>query len=96
MTLKEKKKALRTKSDYDASSPTSEANDSCVKNVLVDVMASQEEQDEYTAVLGGMLTVQIAQADITEETTDAITNAANEFLTHGMGVAGAISEAGGP
>ena len=43
-----------------------------------------------------MLTVQIAQADITEETTDAITNAANEFLTHGMGVAGAISEAGGP
>jgi O-acetyl-ADP-ribose deacetylase (regulator of RNase III) len=34
--------------------------------------------------------------DICNETTDAITNAANSQLNHGAGVAGAISEKGGP
>jgi O-acetyl-ADP-ribose deacetylase (regulator of RNase III) len=41
-------------------------------------------------------TLQLAQGDITAETSDAIVNAANENLRHGAGVAGAISRNGGP
>lgn len=40
-------------------------------------------------------TLQIVQGDITAETTDAIVNAANEYLQHGAGVAGAIAQKGG-
>ncbi len=40
-------------------------------------------------------TIQIVQGDITAETTDAIVNAANEYLQHGAGVAGAIVRRGG-
>ena len=39
--------------------------------------------------------IQIVQGDITLEQVDAIANAANQFLRHGGGVAGAISRAGG-
>jgi putative ATPase len=41
-------------------------------------------------------TFQLVQGDITTETTEAIVNAANEYLKHGAGVAGAISRRGGP
>jgi len=41
-------------------------------------------------------TLELIQADITELTTDAIVNAANEHLAHGGGVAGVISRRGGP
>ena len=47
-------------------------------------------------MLGGKLIIQIARADITGETTDAITNAANSGLMLGGGVAGAIRSKGGP
>ena len=40
--------------------------------------------------------LQLAQGDITVEKTDAIVNAANEYLQHGAGVAGAIARRGGP
>ncbi len=40
--------------------------------------------------------LEVAQGDITAETTDAIVNAANRFLEHGSGVAGAIVRRGGP
>jgi O-acetyl-ADP-ribose deacetylase (regulator of RNase III) len=40
--------------------------------------------------------LEIVQGDITVETTDAIVNAANRFLEHGSGVAGAILRRGGP
>ena len=85
---------MRTKTKYDASSPTSLENDHCIKNIAVDVTASKEE--EFTAVVGEILTVQIAEVNITQESTDAITNAANEDLCHGMGVAHAIAKASGP
>jgi O-acetyl-ADP-ribose deacetylase len=39
--------------------------------------------------------LQIAYGDITTETTDAIVNAANRYLEHGAGVAGAILRKGG-
>jgi O-acetyl-ADP-ribose deacetylase len=39
--------------------------------------------------------LEIAQGDLTQETTDAIVNAANSRLAHGGGVAGAIVRAGG-
>ena len=38
----------------------------------------------------------LAEGDITELDTDAIVNAANEWLAHGGGVAGVISRKGGP
>jgi O-acetyl-ADP-ribose deacetylase len=41
-------------------------------------------------------TLQLVQGDITTETTDAIVNAANQYLQHGAGVAGAILRSGGP
>jgi O-acetyl-ADP-ribose deacetylase (regulator of RNase III) len=40
--------------------------------------------------------IQIVQGDITREDADAIVNAANEWLKHGGGVAGVISQRGGP
>jgi len=39
--------------------------------------------------------LQLVQGDITAETTDAIVNAANEYLRHGAGVAGAVVRKGG-
>ena len=46
-------------------------------------------------VLSSGQTIQIAQGDLTTETTDAIVNAANEHLSHGGGVAWAIVRRGG-
>ena len=46
--------------------------------------------------MGDMLSIEVVQNDITEELSDAITNAANENLDHDGGVAGAISSSGGP
>src|SRR5262245_55373499 len=40
-------------------------------------------------------TIQVVQSDLTAETTEAIVNAANEWLQHGGGVAGAIRRQGG-
>lgn len=42
------------------------------------------------------LKCQLVQGDITQETVDAIVNAANSHLQHGGGVAGAIAHKGGP
>ncbi len=41
-------------------------------------------------------TLQLVLGDITLEKTDAIVNAANRYLQHGAGVAGAIVRRGGP
>lgn len=45
--------------------------------------------------LSGGQTLQIVHGDITDESTDAIVNAANSQLAHGGGVAGAIVRRGG-
>lgn len=41
-------------------------------------------------------TLELVEGDITQMATDAIVNAANEYLAHGSGVAGAIVRRGGP
>ncbi len=41
-------------------------------------------------------TIQLAQGDLTNEPLEAIVNAANRYLQHGGGVAGAILRHGGP
>ena len=46
-------------------------------------------------VINGWLNVSVNLGDITNEDVDAITNAANEHLAHGAGVAGAIMRKGG-
>ena len=46
-------------------------------------------------ILSGGQALQIVQGDLTEEPVDAIVNAANAYLQHGGGVAGAISRRGG-
>ena len=46
--------------------------------------------------MGGILTIEVVQSDITNEVSDAIVNAANSQLEHGKGVAGAISKRAGP
>jgi O-acetyl-ADP-ribose deacetylase len=48
---------------------------------------------EFQLPSGGC--IQIVQGDITEEKVDAIVNAANAYLQHGGGVAGAIVRRGG-
>ena len=52
--------------------------------------------DQYKGHLGGILTIEVIQSDITKEEVDAITNDANASLKHGKGVALDISKAGGP
>jgi len=47
-------------------------------------------------VLSSGQTLQLVQGDITSESIDAIVNAANKYLQHGAGVAGAILRRGGP
>ncbi len=44
----------------------------------------------------GHAILELVEGDITEMATDAIVNAANEYLAHGGGVAGAIARKGGP
>jgi O-acetyl-ADP-ribose deacetylase (regulator of RNase III) len=46
-------------------------------------------------LLNDWLEVSVNLGDITNEDVDAITNAANEHLSHGAGVAGAIMRKGG-
>lgn len=53
-------------------------------------------EGDYRGKIGDSLTIEVVKCDITKETTDAITNAANGSLAHGGGVAGAISAVGGP
>ena len=56
----------------------------------------RDSEERYKGILGGILTIQVVQNDITSEVVDAITNAANEKLDHGhYGVAGAIARNGG-
>jgi O-acetyl-ADP-ribose deacetylase len=45
--------------------------------------------------LPGEATLQLVQGDLTDERVEAIVNAANAYLQHGGGVAGAISHRGG-
>lgn len=52
-------------------------------------------KNHYSCVMNDWLRLSVIQNDITNENVDAITNAANEWLSHGAGVAGAIMRSGG-
>lgn len=52
-------------------------------------------EEQHRVVINDWLNVSVIKGDITEEDVDAITNAANEYLSHGAGVAGAIMRKGG-
>ncbi|MFZ6026931.1 MAG: macro domain-containing protein [Chloroflexota bacterium] len=53
-------------------------------------------QTLVTHTFPGGQSLELAQGDLTQETTEAIVNAANSALQHGGGVAAAISRKGGP
>ncbi|CDW79702.1 UNKNOWN [Stylonychia lemnae] len=53
-------------------------------------------KEQNKVLLGGWLEVSVNFGDITNEQVDAITNAANEFLSHSGGLPFAISKKGGP
>ncbi len=53
------------------------------------------DKKKFEVVINGWLNVSVNLGDITNEEVDAITNAANEHLMHGAGVAGAIMKRGG-
>ncbi|CDW78337.1 UNKNOWN [Stylonychia lemnae] len=57
---------------------------------------SFEMKGQNKVLLGGWLEVSVNLGDITNEQVDAITNAANEFLSHSGGLALAIAKKGGP
>ena len=78
MTIKERKRALHKKTKADVSDPLSAKNSECIKAVEEEAEISEEKN--FTGVLGKKLTVEVVKANIVEETTDAITNAANEIL----------------
>ena len=53
-------------------------------------------KSDSAGLIAGKLLVSIVKGDICYEKVDAITNAANQDLYHGSGVAGAIRKAAGP
>jgi O-acetyl-ADP-ribose deacetylase (regulator of RNase III) len=59
------------------------------------VISKAADHKNYKVLLDEWLTIQVVLNDITNEKVDAITNAANEWLSHGAGVAGAIMKKGG-
>ena len=95
MTNKERKAALEIVRPDDLSDPSYAHNDESIKMINdIDFVLSTEK--EFTCKLGKSITIEVVKGNIVEEATDAITNAANEKLKLGGGVAGAIREAGGP
>ncbi|CDW75525.1 UNKNOWN [Stylonychia lemnae] len=65
-------------------------------NLSQDINCYYKVVGKFQVLLEGWLEVSVNMGDITDEKVDAITNAANEYLQHGGGVAGAISKKGGP
>ena len=93
------------KEESKGESPTSEASPVEKKPEIMPWEHPFPEGDKVTfevknpkraeVTINGWLDVSVNLGDITNEDVDAITNAANEHLSHGAGVAGAIMRRGG-
>ena len=65
-----------------------------VRSVDIDKL-DWKASDDFSSITLNESKIEVVQNDITQEESDAITNAANSQLMHGGGVAGAISRKGG-
>ena len=72
-----KRKPLQT----DCSRPDDPNNDKCIKEVDIDAVKSETGIDKTCkGIIGHILTVEVIENDLINESTDAITNCANESL----------------
>ena len=69
---------------------------SSIEKKVIPKKEVKEEKVYCELIVQNFYKIQIVKNDITDEKVDAITNAANDRLAHGAGVAESIVTKGGP